>query len=418
MQILKKTIVWKYRVVQRARLNYVPGEHEIRLRLTQMKEVEYLSTGYSSSEQNWDHINSLPSTNHPHYLKVIQKIEELRKKVDVEITIAEREGRIATPIEIKERIETKVSKLLVRKPHKIIAYTDMVIENLEEEGRIGYANIFTSFKSTLNKLLNNQDRKFISFNKEIHERYEKQISNGKSQSTISNYLRTYYRIWNLAIKDGLCPKQYHPSNFIQFKPYKRIRTKKRAIKSEFLQRIFNLKLPKDSRLFRSQKILQFIYYSRGINFADVCKLKWEQIQNEGLSYKRSKNRREYNFELHRKSLAILTIFKQFPVQSDAGYVFPFLMSYHDNPKKIDARIDSALKDLNEDFKLMSKAIGWEGTSTSYALRHGFATHLRNSGIDISIIKAAMGHETEHQTQVYLDDIDDSVVADAINSVLE
>ncbi|WP_394803760.1 phage integrase SAM-like domain-containing protein [Niabella hibiscisoli] len=134
-----------------------------------------------------------------------------------------------------------------------MTYTDMIIEQLEEDGRIGYANIFLYFKSSLNKLLNNQDRKFISFNKDIHERYEKQISNGTSQSTISNYLRTYYRICNLAIKDGLCPKLYHPSNFIQFKPYKRIRTKKRAIKSQFLQPMLSLKLPKDSRLFRSQK---------------------------------------------------------------------------------------------------------------------------------------------------------------------
>ncbi|MCH5720822.1 tyrosine-type recombinase/integrase [Niabella hibiscisoli] len=89
------------------------------------------------------------------------------------------------------------------------------------------------------------------------------------------------------------------------------------------------------------------------------------------------------------------------------------MAVHDTPRKIDARIDSALKDLNENFKLMAQAIGWQGTSTSYVLRHGFASHLRNNGVDISIIKAAIWHKTKHQTQVYLDDIDDTIVAKAI-----
>ncbi|MCH5720821.1 hypothetical protein MKP07_33700 [Niabella hibiscisoli] len=83
-----------------------------------MKEVEYLSTGVSSSQDNWDNHNSLPTNTNPHYLKVIQKIEELKKKVDIEIAIAEREGRIATPVEIKEKIETKVPKLLVKNLRK------------------------------------------------------------------------------------------------------------------------------------------------------------------------------------------------------------------------------------------------------------------------------------------------------------
>ncbi|HMR17709.1 MAG TPA: tyrosine-type recombinase/integrase [Sphingobacterium sp.] len=418
MEIIKKAIIWTYRSIKRSKLNYRIGEHEIRIRLTQVKDIEYLSTGYSSTLANWDEENDCPATSHPFHKEITKKLEELTKKVDIEIALAERERRVITPLEIKQKIERKtLSKKLKERPQKILAYLDYIIDSLEEEGNTGYADVFINCKATVSKLLKKQDKHFLSFTKELHEEYERQISRGTTESTISLYLRTYYRVWNLAIKDGICSKNHHPSQYIKFKAYKRIRTKKRAIKADHLQRIFKLKLPLESRLYRSQKIIQFLYYSRGMNFNDVCKLKKEALANNGIFYRRSKNKREYNFELHKKAIEIITIFKNYPMQSDADYVFPFLMSFHDTPRKIDARVDSALKDLNEDFKTMAKAIGWEGCATSYALRHGFASHLRNKGVDIRIIKEAMGHETEEQTQVYLDDIDDTIVALAIDEAL-
>jgi site-specific recombinase XerC len=51
------------------------------------------------------------------------------------------------------------------------------------------------------------------------------------------------------------------------------------------------------------------------------------------------------------------------------------------------------------------------------IRHGFATHLRNNKVDISVIKEALGREDETQTAVYLDDLDDKIVADEINRAL-
>lgn len=162
----------------------------------------------------------------------------------------------------------------------------------------------------------------------------------------------------------------------------------------------------ETRIGRSQLLLQFIYYARGINFGDMCKLKWDNIANGTIHYKRSKNHRDYDYTLHPKTLEVINYFKDYPIQSDAGYVFPFLSSIHDTARKIDTRIESALKDFNEDLKDMAEAVDWERKFTSYSLRHGFATHLRNNGANISIIKEALGHEEESQTNVYLDDLDD------------
>ena len=40
-----------------------------------------------------------------------------------------------------------------------------------------------------------------------------------------------------------------------------------------------------------------------------------------------------------------------------------------------------------------------------------------ANVDIKIIQEAMGHETQLQTQTYLDDIEDSIITQAINSAL-
>ena len=414
-----KTLIWTYRKIQKNEPNVLAGEHEVRIRLTQNKDIKYISLGYSSSIENWDDINGLPLPSHPNYKPLLKKISKYLSDIEFEIKVIEKVGRIPTPIEIKNKVQNSDKTLLrSNNPTKILAYFCKVIHSLEEAGNPGYADVFTSCKATVNKLLNEKDKDFLAFTKEDHVNYEKLISTNTSESTISLYLRTYYRIWNLAIKDGLCTKENHPSKYIKFKAYKRIRTQKRSIKSDYLQKIFALKFPYESRNFRSQKYLQFLYYARGINFNDMCKLKREKFVNGGIDYKRSKNRRSYNFELHPKAIEVIQIFEEYPLQSDADYIFPILRSIHTTPRKIDQRIESALKDLNEDISEMAKSIGWLKRFSSYSVRHGFASHLRDKGVDISIIQEALGHETEAQTRVYLDEIDDSPIAEAINNALD
>ena len=185
-----------------------------------------------------------------------------------------------------------------------------------------------------------------------------------------------------------------------------------------MQAIAKLEYEKDSRMYRSQQLFLFSYYARGINFIDLAQLKHRiNIKGNEINYTRSKNKRKYQYQLHSKALAIIEWFKSYSLQSDAGYVFPLLMKIHDTPKKIDARIDSGLKDLNEDLKVMAKDLKLEKDLTSYVARHSFATNLRQKNVDLNIIQEAMGHETQLQTMTYLDEIDDSLIAKSIEEAL-
>jgi|GEM_PF-3510830 len=83
-------------------------------------------------------------------------------------------------------------------------------------------------------------------------------------------------------------------------------------------------------------------------------------------------------------------------------------------EKLTPRILDALAKFNNDLKSMREAVSWKRKFTSYSLRHGFTSRLRNNKVDISISKDALGNETEEQTNVYLDD---QPVADEINRAL-
>lgn len=427
----KKTLLYKLRTIKKTSEKFTKGEHEVRIRISQQKEKDFIPLGYSSSIEDWDEEKCLPKPSHPHFLDLSNKIKKYLDDIAFELKLAEKAGRYISCLEVKRKVYGTSDIIIIQSSQlKILELFDKVISELEEDENPGYADVFDACRSTVSKLLNNnqyipkeerdkeKDKAFSNFTKEDHQKYERLISKGTSESTISHYLRTYYRIWNIAIKEEYCLKKEHPSNFIKFKAYKRIKTKKRSINRDYLTEIMNLEFAPDTRKFRSQLFLKFMYYARGINFGDMCKLKNENIANGTIHYTRSKNHREYDYILHPTALEIIEYFKNYPKQSDAGYIFPILLSIHDTARKIDQRIESALKDLNEDLKEMAETVGWERKFTSYSLRHGFATHLRNSGVDVVFIKEALGHETEMQTTVYLDELDDKTVAEHINKALD
>ena len=55
--------------------------------------------------------------------------------------------------------------------------------------------------------------------------------------------------------------------------------------------------------------------------------------------------------------------------------------------------------------------------TSYCARHSWATAARNMNIPISVISAGMGHNSINTTQIYLDQLDNSIIDSANTKVL-
>jgi len=411
MDVLKKVTLRTDRIGEN-------GEREIRIRLTLYKEQKFLAIGYKSKPEQWDFETNSPALSHPQYKKISREIDDKLEEIDFQVKLMKKNGHEFLSLGDLIANVKKSNKPVV--PAKLYAFTQSIVEDLLANDKIGYANTFNNLKDyVLKHVFGEKDKAFISFTKNDFEALENYlIQQDIKETSMSAYLRTFYRIWNLAIAAGMCSKDRHPKKVIKFKPYKKYKTSKRAISAADMKSIEGYEAEYASRIYRSQQMFLFSYYCRGINFNDMIKLKEDNISGDILRYRRSKNKRLYDFKLHSKAKAIIDIFRNYPLQSDGGYIFPVLKAEHDTAIKIDARIDSGLKDLNEDLKTIKEAKGIDRTITSYVARHSFATNLKHKKVDISIIQEAMGHETEEMTRTYLEEYDDELVANSIEEALD
>uniref|UniRef100_UPI003567D125 tyrosine-type recombinase/integrase n=1 Tax=Parabacteroides merdae TaxID=46503 RepID=UPI003567D125 len=55
--------------------------------------------------------------------------------------------------------------------------------------------------------------------------------------------------------------------------------------------------------------------------------------------------------------------------------------------------------------------------TTYVARHSFATVLKRSGVNTTLICEALGHSSERVTQIYLDSFGNDQMEDAMKNLL-
>ena len=99
MQEIKiKPVLWKHKTAKN-------GEFEIRIRVTQYKEVGYYNTGFTSREENWDELNECPKSSHPKFKAIIKKINSLISEIDYEIKTMHRNGiEMISLKELKDKV--------------------------------------------------------------------------------------------------------------------------------------------------------------------------------------------------------------------------------------------------------------------------------------------------------------------------
>jgi integrase/recombinase XerD len=59
------------------------------------------------------------------------------------------------------------------------------------------------------------------------------------------------------------------------------------------------------------------------------------------------------------------------------------------------------KDVAEVVRVAARRAELTGRVTPRTLRHSFATHLMDRGVDLAVIASLMGHRSPHETGVYL-----------------
>ncbi|NYJ26617.1 site-specific integrase [Allomuricauda sp. ARW1Y1] len=396
------SIILKYRKLAN-------GEYPIVLRITKDKCTKIISLGVSCKKEHWD--GNQISKRHPDYTlknrlllrakeKALRIVDEFKLQ-NIDFTLDEFE----TSFRGKKSIKTTVSDFWLEK-----------ISDLNQAGRTGNARAYKDSYVSFFKFCNRKSLTFREITPSELDKYETYLrATGSHDGGIGVRMRAIRALYNDAIKKGVVAEKYYP-----FKAYKVSKLKGKGFKTfltkDEIERIINLDTDEYPHLLDTKNYAVFSYFMGGINFADLMRLKWEDVQNDRVNYIRSKTKGRFSIKILAPAAEILEYYRK--LDTGTAFIFPILLKDKMTPLQIENRKAKSLRRYNSQLKEIASILNIKKKVTSYTFRHSFATNLKYSGISADVIGQSMGHSDVSVTQAYLKEFDDSIVDEAMKKLLE
>ncbi|MBB4037438.1 integrase [Dysgonomonas hofstadii] len=390
------------------------GEHPLMIRVCKDNKKKYKSLGISLNSQYWDFEKNKPRKNCPNkeqIQKIIaDKLAEYSEQI-LEMNVVSKDYTATTLIQNTER---------TIKIQTVGEFYTELISNYKLANNIGNAKIYNDSLLSLKSFTKTHklDFLFADINTDWLIKYEKWLLNKNCASTtISLLFRTLRSAFNKAIEQNIVRKDSYPFNSFKISKFS-TKTIKRAITKDDIKRIINLELNKESKLMQlSRDIFVFNYLQGGINFTDIANLKYKDIIDTRLHYIRQKTKREFNILLQDEAKNIIDKYYD-ATKTEHDYIFPILeKKIHITAIQKFNRIHKYTGHINKNLKAIEKLAGIETNLTTYVARHTYATVLKRSGVNTSIISESLGHSSEKVTQIYLDSFENSQIDEAMKNLL-
>ena len=248
-------------------------------------------------------------------------------------------------------------------------------------------------------------------------------ASGTSITTVGIYLRHLRAVVNDAIEADIMPLKAYPFGRNKYVIPKGNNIKK-AITKKQVADIMRYECQSQAQQ-RARDLWVFSYLTNGINMADVCGLRWCNIDRNAnqLSFVRQKTARSKKSNQVSVSAKLFTeswaIIKRQGNQDHrpTAYVFPFLSNTMDAQQQRNT-VRQVIKTTNYYMKQVGVALGIQGDLNTYAARHSFATILLQSSVPVAFISQSLGHSDIKTTQSYLGNFDDQEVQKYLNVLID
>ena len=441
------------KVIYRTAKTLADGSHPFWLRITKDRKSTFVATGRSLHPKYWNN-------NYTGYKEAIRKSypetyrNELIKKLhEWEQKYSKAADTLADGDEIHDAKAVASKAIEGRKQARsvtLLAYIDELTTALIAARQKGNSAIYKDLKNQLADFVKNQygtGKKDVSFS-EVTVRFCNQLETffrerGNSDTTLSNRYRTLRAVFNKAIAEGVAkPEQYPFARNVAEKHKFSIgkfdtSTQKRAISRDDVRKVENFtptgtatgqwagikNATEVERLTLAKSVFLFSFYVGGINFVDLAKLRWRNINTDAegftrLTYVRQKTGGKFPIRLLPPAVAIIEQYRAFTHSGPDSYIFPILNTkQHPTETQINNRLHKVLGQVNKDLKTVGERAGIDTPLTTYVARHSFATALRQKGTATAVISQMMGHKTEAVTAIYLDSFASETVDSAYDALL-
>jgi len=277
------------------------GEHPLMLRIAKDGKRIYKSLGLSCHPKKWNFKKQKPKKSHIHYELLLAAINTEIHKIQEKILSLKARGITFTINDlIKSHHQEQTKEILV------FHYYDILIKRLEQSHKVGNANVYRDSLRSLKGFVDNKHLSFDNLTYSFLNKYETYLrSRNLSESTCSVYFRTLRSVYNKAIKEKIVDASKYPFQDFQVASFK-VNSNRRALTKEDICSLTQLDLNGNAELFETRQYFLFSYYGQGINFTDIARLKWSNLNDGRILYIRKKTGKSIQFKLLPEAKSILS----------------------------------------------------------------------------------------------------------------
>ena len=382
------------------------NESPLMLRICKDGKRKYESIGISILPSLWDFKQNKPTRKCPNkeYIErlIAEKVKVYTDKV-IEFKSQEKEFTATSLME-------KVNKPVKRKTVQEVF--NQYIQELESANRLRYADMYNCTMHSLIKFNKHLDIPFSDMDTIWLKRYEVWLqSQGLAINTLGTRFRHLRVIYNFAIEEKIVKSEYYPFNSFKVSKLSQTTAKRSIQKGEILSVLnYQGQTPLECLAI---DLFTFSYLAAGINFGDIARLTKDNILENRLIYIRKKTQKQIKVSLQEQAIKLIQKYSM----PDNPYLFPILSNFHKTEQQKVNRIHKIIAKVNKSLKEIGERLNIPIDLTTYVARHSFATVLKRSGVNTSLICEALGHSSERVTQIYLDSFGNDQMEDAMKNLL-
>ena len=382
------------------------NESPLMLRICKDGKRKYESIGISILPSLWDFKQNKPTRKCPNkeYIErlIAEKVKVYTDKV-IEFKSQEKEFTATSLME-------KVNKPVKRKTVQEVF--NQYIQELESANRLRYADMYKCTMHSLIKFNKHLDIPFSDMDTIWLKRYEVWLqSQGLAINTLGTRFRHLRVIYNFAIEEKIVKSEYYPFNSFKVSKLSQTTAKRSIQKGEILSVLnYQGQTPLECLAI---DLFTFSYLAAGINFGDIARLTKDYILENRLIYIRKKTQKQIKVSLQEQAIKLIQKYSM----PDNPYLFTILSKYNKTEQQKVNRIHKIIAKVNKSLKEIGERLNIPIDLTTYVARHSFATVLKRSGVNTSLICEALGHSSERVTQIYLDSFGNDQMEDAMKNLL-
>lgn len=367
------------------------GLYPVKIQVVHLRKQKYYSTGKELSLTDWDALSNTKSKNLLEIRKDIQSSFDIVKDTIQELCSKEGFSFDALNNRLSKGASDSINGMFQNK-----------IETLKANDQVGSAIYYQNVLTSIEKF-KGDNIQISSITADWLKSYEKHML-GKSNSytTIGMHSRAIRTIMNEAKKVGLIKANQYPFGKGQYE-IPTSESRKMALTLQQIRQVISF-ADGNEATEKYRDLWFFSYLCNGINFTDMLQLKYSNILNGEISFRRAKTIR--TSKVKKELYAMVTPEMQQIIErwgnedkSPNSYIFPYLKG-NETPVQINNITKEVVRRCNKKLKVIASALNIDHIST-YTARHSYATVLKRSGANIAYISESLGHSDLKTTENYL-----------------